>query len=327
MPQVYRALEYDGTAVRLNPTHQCSALAAGEAMVRTTQVAASALDALVAAGGMNGFRGVLGRSFVGVVEQVNGAGRDLLGKRVIGSAVTWCGACDMCTAGFRMHCRKRTMPGIHGRDGCLAERVSMPASNLRLLPDGIDDDRAVFAGYVAAALQTARQLTIQGKPYITVLGDGPLGLIMAQVTARLNASVRLLGRHPQKLSMCEKWRIKHRHIDDVGRRADQDIVIDCTGSRDGFATAMALTRPRGAVVLKSLLPPDRNVSVDLCPIVLNELHVIGSWCGPIDEAIIELARGEIDVVSLISRRMKLDEGPAILKMAARPDSVAVVVDI
>lgn len=322
-----RALEFDGTAVRLNPSHKTPAVTTGEAIVRTSKVATSALDALVAAGRMNGFRGVLGRSFVGVVEHVNGTGKELLGKRVIGSAVTWCGSCDMCTAGFRMHCRKRTMPGIHGRDGCLAEHVSMPASNLRPLPDGIDDDRAVFAGYVAAALQTMRQLTIQGKPYITVLGDGPLGLIMAQLTARLNASVRLLGKHPQKLSMCEKWGVKHRHIDEVGRRADQDIVIDCTGSRDGFATAMALTRPRGTVVLKSLLPPAENTAIDLTPIVLNELNIIGSWCGPIDEAIIELSHGEIDVISLISRRMKLDEGPAILKMAARPDSVAVVVDI
>lgn len=327
MAQNMRALEFDGTAVRLNPTHQSPAVTAGEAIVRPIKVATSALDALVATGGINGFRGVLGRSFVGVVEQVNGTGKELLGKRVIGSAVTWCGACDMCTAGFRTHCRKRTMPGIHGRDGCLADRLSMPALNLRTLPENIDDDRAIFAGYIAAALQTVRQLTIQGKPYITVLGDGPLGLLMAQITARLNASVRLLGKHQQKLSMCEKWGIKHRHIDEVGRRADQDIVIDCTGSADGFATAMTLARPRGTVVLKSLLPPNENNKLDLTPIVLNELHIIGSWCGSLDEAIVELQRGEIDVISLITRRMKLDEGAAILKMAARPDSVAVVVDI
>ncbi len=336
MTSVMRALESDGSTVRLNASRPTPELQPGDAVVRPTRVAASALDALIAgvdqaagvANRLNGFIGVLGRSFVGVVERVeNCASNDLVGKRVVGSAVTWCGRCDMCTAGFRMHCRHRTMLGIHGRDGCLAEHLTLPAVNLHVVPNSIDDDCAVFANYLAAALQTARQLTIQGRPYITVLGDGPLGLLMAQVTARMNASVRLLGRHQSKFSKCEKWGIKHRHIDEVGRRADQDIVIDCSGSADGFTTAMALARPRGTVVLKSLLGPSATMPADLSPIVLNELQVIGSWCGPLNEAITELQCGNIDVVSLISRRMRLDEGAAILKAAARPDTITVLVDV
>lgn len=336
MSPVMRALEYDGSAVRLNPSRPSPEMTPGDAIVRPHRVAASAMDALIAgvdqragvAQRLNGFIGVLGRSFVGTVEQVsNDAARPLIGKRVVGSAVTWCGRCDMCTAGFRMHCRHRTMLGIHGRDGCLAEHLTIPATNLHMVPAAIDDDSAVFVNYLAAALQTVRQLTIQGKPYITVLGDGPLGLLMAQVTARLNASVRLLGQHQQKLSKCEKWGIKHRHVDEVGRRADQDIVIDCTGSADGLATAMSLVRPRGTVVLKSLLGPGAMTEADLSAIVLNELHMIGSWCGPLDEAIMELQRGTIDVVSLISRRMKLDEGLSILTTAARPEIITVLVDV
>jgi len=324
-----RALVHDGEGVRLDARHAVPELKPGEALIRPTRVAVSGLDAAIG-GGMNGFTGVLGRSFVGFVEQVEDSSqKQLHGKRVIGSSVTWCGQCDMCTSGFRTHCRHRTMIGIHGRDGCLAERVAMPIGTLHELPGEIDDDRAVFANYLAAALQAARQLTIQGKPYITVLGDGPLGLLTAQVMARLNASVRLLGRHVQKLGLCEKWAVKHRHIDEVGRRADQDVVVDCTGTFEGLMTAMALVRPRGSLVMKSLLPPTGPAtdSVDLSPIVLNELNIIGSWCGPLNEAVNELRRGEVDVLSLISRRMKLSEGPSILQAAGRTDTVTVLVDV
>ena len=205
----------------------------------------------------------------------------------------------------------------------------LPVSNLVAVPDSVDDDHAVFVESLAAAIQSARQLTIEGKPYITVLGDGPLGLLTAQVMAKLNASVRLIGRYTEKLSVCEKWRIKHRHVDDIGRRADQDIVVDCTGAPGGLELAMKLVRPRGTIVLKTLFAPQEGVTgeVDRSPIVRKEITVLGSRSGPISEALSMIERGDVDVVSLIGKRMKLDDGPAVLHAAARPGMLKVLVDI
>jgi alcohol dehydrogenase len=323
----------------------------GEAVIRLVKAGVSATDLELLKGLLN-FRGVMGNQFVGVVESTDGhQASNLSGKRVVGSIATICGKCDMCIAGLSAHCRNRTIMGLHGRDGCLAERFTLPLRNLLPIPDGLDDDHAVFAGELAGALQAAAQLTIVNKPYITILGDGSLGLLTAQVMAKLNASVRLVGRQPEKLAICEKWGIKHRHADEVGRRADQDIVVDCTGSPDGLRLAMELVRPRGKIVLKSLYAlPTKNASpvgvfkesgrratgcpessdpgrgLDLAPIVLNEIELIGSFCGRLNEALSVLARREIDVVSLISKRMSLSDGATILTAAARPDIVKVLVD-
>jgi len=324
-----RAIIFDGTSARLVNSHPEPQPARGEAIVRTTAAAVSSID-LEVCQGLLGFTGTLGHEFVGVVEAVEGEDAiGLTGKRVVGSINVVCGRCDMCQAGLSRHCRQRTMLGMQGRDGCLADQFTLPAQNLLAIPDSLDDDHAVFVVPLGAALQALRQLTIEGKPYITVLGDGPLGLLMVQVMARLNASVRLVGRYSEKLLVCEKWGIKHRHVDDVGRRADQDIVLDCTGSPTGLELAMQLVRPRGKILLKTLLAPTSRIAagVDLTPLVLNELELIGSATGPLEESVSMLARGEVDVLSLISRRMSLDDGPEILKAAAQPGTIKVLVNL
>ncbi len=326
-----RAIVYDGKRPSLTTTHPEPKPGSGEALIRTVRAGVSRTDVAIARGQF-GFTGVLGHEFVGVVEAAPGDGADLIGRRVVGSIAAFCTECDMCQAGLRQHCRRRTMLGIDGRDGCLADRFVLPAANLVPVPDSVDDDHAVFAYALAAALQAVRQLTIEGKPYITVLGDGALGLLMVQVMVRLNASVRLVGRTLEKLSVCEKWGIKHRHVDDVGRRADQDIVVDCTGSPGGLALALRLVRPRGTIVLKSLLPgagdgEPAGAGLDLRPIVFNEITVIGSHAGPIGEAIALLARGDVDVVNLISRRMSLDDGPAVLNGMTQPGAIKVLVSV
>jgi threonine dehydrogenase-like Zn-dependent dehydrogenase len=324
-----RALIFDGTAPALAEGHPSPVAADGEAVIRTVRAGVSSTD-LEICQGLLGFNGVLGHEFVGVVEAIEGEDQlGLTGKRVVGSIGVVCGACDMCVAGLSAHCRQRTTLGMDGRDGCLAERFTLPARNLAAVPDDLDDDHAVFAEPLAAAIQAARQLTIEGKPYITVLGDGPLGLLMVQVMAKLNASVRLIGRYSEKLAICEKWRIKHRHVDDIGRRADQDIVVDCTGAAAGLELAMQLVRPRGKIVLKTLTAPDTRVApgVDLTPLVTNEIDLIGSWRGPLDEALTLLSRREVDVVSLISRRMMLDDGPGLLTAAGQPGVIKVLVGV
>ena len=285
-----------------------------------------------------GFNGVLGHEFVGVVEDANAAGPDRtaadrkairtwIGKRVVGSINCVCGLCDMCRAGLREHCRARTVLGITGRDGCFAEAFTLPATNLFEVPDHIDDDHAVFVEPMAAAHQILRQLTIEGRPYITVLGDGRLGLLCAQVLTQLNATVRCVGKHHKKLQHCEKWGVKHRVLDDVGLRNDQDIVVDCTGSTNGLTTAMAMVRPRGTIVLKTTVATNHSQdSLDLSPIVINEIRVIGSRCGPFPDALEALSAGTVDVLTLISRRMKLSDGVDALRTADKSGILKVLLE-
>ena len=324
-----RALTFDGTSPGLVTSRTAPRPGEGETLVRTLRAGVSSTD-LAICRGLMGFTGVLGHEFVGIAESVSGPDHlDVKGRRVVGAIGGFCGRCDMCQSGLREHCRERTLLGIQGRDGCLADSLTLPVSNLVPVPDDVDDDQAVFAGTLAAAIQAARQLTIEGKPYITVLGDGPLGLLMAQVMAKLNASVRLVGHHTEKLARCERWGIKHRHVNDVGRRADQDIVVDCTGSGTGLEIAMQLVRPRGTIVVKSMYArhPERSAHVDFCPVVMKEITVLGSRSGPIREALSTIADGSIDVVSLIGKRMTLNDGPAVLNAAAQPGMLKVLVDV
>lgn len=303
--------------------------AAGQVLIRPTRLGICSTDIELCRGYM-GFEGVLGHEFVGVVEAAaDEAGKPWIGKRVVGRINCVCGACDMCKAGLPEHCRDRTVLGIAGRDGCFAERFALPAANLHAVPDHVEDDAAVFVEPLAAAFQIVRQLAIEGRPYITVLGDGRLGLLCAQVLSRLNATVRCVGKHPRKLELCEKWGVKQRLLDEVGMRKDQDIVVDCTGSPTGLPTALKMVRPRGTVVMKTTVAPSQwqEHPADLAAVVIDEISVIGSRCGPFPEAIDALASGTVEVTSLITRRMKLSDGPDTLTTAARPGMIKVLMTL
>jgi len=319
------ALVFDGHDLHFDSRYSDPISEPGEALIRPLKVGICSTDLEICRGYMN-FTGVLGHEFVGIVESVNGEnGADLVGKRVVGAINAVCGSCDMCRRGLITHCRKRTVLGIDGRDGCFAERFTLPTANLVVVPDHVDDDQAVFAEPLAAALHAANQIQVEGKPYITILGDGRLGLLCAQVFAPLNASVRLIGKHTDKMDLCEKWGIRHRSIDDIGRRADQDVVVDCTGSASGFDLAMQLVRPRGTIILKTTVAPTERV-VDLSPIVVNEIEVVGSRCGNMTQAVNLLARQTIDVVSLITRRFKLTDGVDAFRAAAQSDSIKILME-
>lgn len=324
-----RALRFDGKQALLVNNAPRPVPADGEALIRPLRVGVCATDLEICKGYM-GFIGTLGHEFVGIVEETSGPDRrNLRGKRVVGGINAVCGACDLCKAGLSTHCRTRTVLGIQGREGCFAELFTLPLVNLIALPDHVDDDAAVFAEPLAAAIQARQQLRLEGKPFITVLGDGRLGLLVAQVMAGLNASVRVIGKHPGKLALCEKWGIKHRHLDEIGLRNDQDVVVECTGSAQGLDTALRMVRPRGKILLKTTVAPDESSRCEdlLARIVINEVEVLGSRCGPMNEAVAALSRGEVDVVSLISKRMKLSDGPAILSAASQPGVLKVLVTI
>jgi threonine dehydrogenase-like Zn-dependent dehydrogenase len=321
-----RAIRHDGTRAYLDPKAEPPAAPPGEAVVRPLRVAIGPDEALSAAGLEAGTPITPGRAFVGVVEQLDpAADKDLRqrweGRRVVGSPLVACGRCDLCRAGLSAHCRGRRELG-RGRDGCLADRFSLPLRNLFEVPREIDDDRAAFALAVAAAAHLPHLLRVEGKPYVTILGDSAAALLAAQVMVRVNASVRVLGSDPAKFTRCEKWGVKHRHMAEVGRRADQDIVVDCTGSPDGLDLALHLVRPRGKVVLTAPTPAS-----SLASLVEHEIDLIGARGHNFPDALTLLARAEIDVLPLITRRMRLADGAAILQTAGAPDQLTVLVDV
>ncbi len=310
-------------------------LGAGDALVRPVRAAIAEPDLDIATGARV-FSGVMGHQFVGIVEQVDARpGREdkqWLGKRVVGSANVACGKCDLCRAGLSSHCASRQVLGLLGRDGCFSERFTIPVTNLVEVPRQVSDDAAAFAEPLGRALHAAHILRVEGKPYVTVLGDGVGALLAAQVMARLNASVRLLGWQPDKFGLCERWGIKHRHADEVGRRHDQDIVVECTGTARGTSLALSLARPRAKVVLCSRgisLPTPgttHTAGADLGPAIDAELELLGASSGSMAESVQTLATNRIETAPLITSRGRLSDGPTLLARAREPSQLRVMID-
>jgi threonine dehydrogenase-like Zn-dependent dehydrogenase len=291
----------------------------GDTLIRVRRAGICSTDLEICKGYM-GFRGVLGHEFVG--EVIESSDKDLHKQRVVGEINIVCGRCDLCLAGLSTHCRKRTVLGILNHNGAFADYVRLPATNLHILPSTIDDDQAVFVEPLAAAFQVLKQIKLDGRRWVTVLGDGRLGLLVAQVLQTVGCPVRVIGKHPEKLALCERWSIRSRALADIIPRHDQDVVVDCTGSPAGFELAMQMVRPRGTIVLKSTFATGKPLN--LAPLVIDEITLIGSRCGPFKEAIRALAQKQIDVVSLIHRRMKLEQGVEAMNLAKQPGVLKVL---
>lgn len=313
-----RALVF-GQSLSFQPRHPDPVDADGDTLLRVRQAGICATDLEITRRYM-GYRGVLGHEFV--ADVVASPDRELVGQRVAGEINIVCGRCDLCLSGLSSHCRARSVLGILNHDGAFADYVRLPAMNLHVLPKSIDDDQAVFIEPLAAAFQVLKQIKLDGRKWVTVLGDGRLGLLVAQVLRNAGCPVRVIGKHPDKLAMCEKWQIRSRPLDDITPRHDQDVVIDCTGSASGFELAMQIVRPRGTIVLKSTFAAGKPLN--LAPLVIDEINVIGSRCGPFREAIRALAEKQIDVASLITRRMKIEQGVEAMELAGRPGVLKVI---
>lgn len=319
---------------------------AGEALVRVTRVVLTPADAACVEHGH--FRGVLGSQFAGVIKKINvpdgapasiSARKGWMGKRVVAAPSIACASCDLCRGGLSVHCRARKVLGIHDRDGGLCDMVSVPLSALHVVPDSVDDQCAPFAHMVSGALHAANMLRSEQKSFITVLGDSASALVCAQVLARMNAAVRLLSPRTDRLRLCERWGIKHRAIDEPGRRQDQDVVVDCTGTSSGLALALQMVRPRGIVLLKDPAA-QRPISlgsaglghgwktpVDLSPAVVNEVQILGSRDGPMPDALRMLSEQAVDVGALITRRMKLEDAPEALRQMATGEPTTIVIEV
>jgi alcohol dehydrogenase len=314
-----RALVFD-KSLTLDPRRPEPATALGDTLLKVRQAGICSTDLEIVKGYM-GFKGVLGHEFV--ADVVSSPNKNLIGQRVVGEINVVCGRCDLCLSGLSNHCRNRSVLGILNHDGAFADLVRLPAINLHVLPKAIDDDVAVFVEPLAAAFQVLKQVNLgDGRKWVTVLGDGRLGLLVAQVLRNAGCPVRVIGKHHDKLALCEKWSIRSRPLADIVPRHDQDVVVDCTGSASGFELAMAMVRPRGSIVLKSTVAQGKPLN--LAPLVIDEIQVIGSRCGPFRQAIAALAAKEVDVASLIHRRMKLEQGVEAMNLAARPGVLKII---
>ncbi len=313
-----RAMVFD-QSLSFRLRHPDPATAEGDTLLRVRQAGICSTDLEITRGYMK-FTGIPGHEFVAdVVSSTNAA---LVGQRVAGEINVVCGRCDLCLSGLSNHCRNRSVLGILNHPGAFADFVRLPAVNLHVLPKQIDDDAAVFIEPLAAAFQVIKQVgalreaPLQGRKWVTVLGDGRLGLLVAQVLRNAGCPVRVIGKHAEKLALCEKWQIRSRPLTDIVPRHDQDVVVDCTGSAAGFELAMQLVRPRGTIVMKSTVAAGK--AINLAPLVVDEITVIGSRCGPFREAIRALAEKQIDVASLIHRRLRITQGVEAFDLAARP---------
>ncbi len=265
------------------------------------------------------FRGVLGHEFVGVVEESNDP--DWVGRRVVGEINCSCGACTFCCRGLRTHCPERSVLGILNRDGAFAEFLSLPTENLHLVPGSLSDEEAVFVEPLAAACQVLEQVMIDEEDRVAVLGDGKLGLLVAQVLAGVTKHLLVIGRHPERAGFIPGRPIRFIGVDECEERG-LDLVVECTGSPEGISLAIGLLRPRGTLVLKSTVC-DKSL-LDLNLVVVNEITLVGSRCGPFPKALAALVSRKIQVAPLIGEILPLTDGLSAFVKAGRPGSLKIV---
>jgi threonine dehydrogenase-like Zn-dependent dehydrogenase len=293
--------------------------AAGEVLVRVIRAGVCETDLQLIKGYM-GFRGVLGHEFVGVAES-----GPLAGCRVVGEINCACWTCETCRRGLPTHCPNRTVLGILNHDGAFADLIAVPQRNLHAVPDALSDDVAVFTEPVAAAYQIPVQLTIRRTDRISILGDGRLGNLCAQVLARLSDHVVVVGKHAEKLAILRSMGIATTLISESLDESSRDIVVDCTGSESGLPTAMKLVRPRGTIVLKTTVAGQQTLA--WAPFVIDEVTLVGSRCGPFDQALVALERGHVQVQPLISDRYDLTQGLDALARAQTKGILKVLLDV
>ncbi len=314
------ALQIDG-GLRIQPRYPEPEAQPGEALVRVRLAGICDTDLQLVRGYM-GFRGVPGHEFVG--EVISAAAAALRGARVVGEINIGCGACEACTAGWQRHCPNRSVLGILGRDGAHAEFLSLPVENLHRVPAGLSDELAVLTEPLAAAYEVLEQRPPRAGERWLVLGDGKLGLLVAAVLHSEGADPLLAGHHERKLAIAAGWGIRTVLADALHER-DWDVVVEATGATDGVARAVTLVRPRGTIVLKTTVAePPRT---PLAPIVVDEITVIGSRCGPFPRALAGFARLEaagVRLSALLQTTYALRDGVAAYKRAGTRDTLKIL---
>lgn len=297
----------------------------GEALVRVTLAGICNTDYEITKGYM-GYKGVLGHEAVGIVEEINDDDKSLLGKRVVAEISYGCKDlnCQYCAEKLYRHCPERHTLGIWKKDGVFAEYFTMPLETLFEVPDNVPDEQAVFVEPLAAACEITEQLHIKPFQKVVILGDGKLGLITALALNAQNIDVILVGKHNNKLDIAKKQGVKTFLLQDFKIEKIYDVVVEATGSISGFETALALTKPRGVLVLKSTVAASKEFN--LAPIVIDEITVLGSRCGQFPPALRLLKSGKVDFSPLISAVYKIDDAIEGFEKNKEKDTLKVLLD-
>ncbi len=315
-----KAIWLEGGQLRLRHSIPVPEPPPGEALVRVLGAGICNTDVELARG-YYPYTGVLGHEFVGAVER--GAAQ-LQGRRVVGEINAVCGACTACQSGRRTHCERRTVLGIVNRNGAFAEYLTLPIENLHPVPDSVSNDAAVFVEPLAAALEIQEQVRITPDERVLVVGDGKLGQLVAQTLALTGCRLQVVGRYGPKLALLAARGIEVIRGDDVQAGAF-DVAVECTGNHLGFGVALRAVRPRGTLVMKSTYAD--TLTFNASTIVVNELTLIGSRCGPFPKALALLVRQAVDVTSLVQARYPLERALDAFDRAQRPGTLKVLFDV
>jgi alcohol dehydrogenase len=327
---VPKALLFDDT-LRLVKDQPKPRATNGESLVSVHLAGICNTDLEIAKGYMN-FRGIIGHEFVGTVEESTSKG--LVGRRVVGEINCVCGQCVNCQNGRATHCANRTTVGIDHRDGALAEYVAIPNRNLHIVPDGVSDEAAVFAEPLAAALEILEQIHVKPTDKVVVLGDGKLGLLVAQVISLTGADVTVVGRYAHKLRILDSLGIPTMLLDRASSEAGAtaasddrmraaDIVIECAGKPEGLSLAREIIRPRGTIVLKSTYVGSNSFS--FTQLAVDEVRIVGSRCGPFAPALRLLAKGSVQVEAMIEAVFSIDDAERAFAAALAPGAMKVLI--
>lgn len=295
----------------------------GEALIKVTLAGICNTDFEITKGYM-GYKGVLGHEFIGIVEDVNSNDKTLIGKRVVAEISYGCHKpdCEWCNQGLVRHCPNRHTIGIWKKDGCFAEYITLPTEILFEVPENVTDEQAVFVEPLAAACEIIEQLHIQPIQKILVQGDGKLGLTTALCLNAYNYDVTLVGKHLNKLDIAKSQGVKTLLSKDLEVAPVWDVVVEATGSISGFENAMALTKPRGTLVLKSTVAGSKEIN--LAPIVINEITVLGSRCGQFKPALKLLENKRIDFKPFISGVYNVDKAIEAFEKNKEKDTLKVL---
>ena len=315
-----KAIYFDGEKAELIGTRKPRPRK-GEALIRIDMAGICATDLEILLGYLE-FRGILGHEFIGTVE--SSEEKQLVGKRVVGEIFVPCHSCSACHSDLQKHCPERTIIGIKDRDGVFAEYLALPNINLHTVPDSLSDGEAVFVELLAAACEVAERVSFREESRVVVLGDGRLAAMAAQVVALHSRDTIVLGLNTNKLAAFETVGLRTEIVEnrgDIGKNFD--IVVDCTGKPTGLPLAVELVKPQGTIVLKSTY--HSTLDWNPAPIVINEITIVGSRCGPFDKALNLLIEGTVQTKPFITATYSLDDFDKAVQRARRSGSFKVLI--
>lgn len=280
-----KGLYFDGQSVCFRDDLPKPTPQKDESLVRVLMAAVCNTDREILKGYRPDFKGVMGHEFVGVVEESRNP--ELVGKRVVGELNAFCGECIYCKTGRYSHCSNRRVLGIHDKDGCFAQYMTINTSLLHIVPECLDTKQAVYTEPLAAAYEILTQVKIPKNETVGILGDGRLAYCVAQMLHACDYAVEVIGKHPEKLALFEAF----AKTTTVRRQEAYEVLVEATGSQTGLRQAFEMVRKKGTIVLKSTYAGE--IALPMSLVAVNEITILGSRCGPFAPAIATLAEGKV----------------------------------